>query len=244
MAKRRRISKRKLKEPDEFISTADKIISWTRENLKLIILGIIIVALVAFSIIFLRIRMKNREVEALNSFHRASEILMSAEDPSARGYQEAMDEFERIRKEYPHTAAGQLAQLQLGQGFLEQKQYDRAVETYRKFLDSKPRERLYRLFALENLGYAYEGQGDYQNALDSFQGLIDMGESFLQPLGYFHKGRCYEKLGKKEEALKNYRRFLEKFPDSTMAPTAKHKIGVLEGTSNPEGSSSPVGSTR
>ena len=236
MAKRRRISKRKLKEPDEFISTAARIISWTRENLRLILIGIIIVALVAFSMVFWRIRTKKREVEAFNSFHRASEILMSSEDPSTRGYQEAMDEFERIRREYPHTDAGQLAQLQLGQGFLEQKQYDKAVETYRTFLDNNPRERLYRLFALQNLGYAYEGQGDYQNALDSFQGLIDMGESFLQPWGYLHKGRCYEKLGEREEALRNYRRFLEKFPDSVMAPTAKHKIGVLEGSSSPAGS--------
>lgn len=235
MAKRRRISKRKLKEPDEFMSTAARTISWTRENLRLILIGFIIVALVAFSMVLWRIRTKKKEVEAFNSFHRASEILMSAEDPSARGYQEAMDEFERIRREYPDTDAGQLAQLQLGQGFLEQKQYDRAVETYRTFLDSNPKERLYRLFALQNLGYAYEGQGDYQNALNSFQELIDMGESFLQPWGYLNIGRCYEKLGKKEEALRNYRRFLEKFPDSAMASTAKHKIGILGGSYSPEG---------
>lgn len=235
MAKRRRISKRKLKEPDEFMSTAARTISWTRENLRLILIGFIIVALVAFSMVLWRIRTKKKEVEAFNSFHRASEILMSAEDPSARGYQEAMDEFERIRREYPDTDAGQLAQLQLGQGFLEQKQYDRAVETYRTFLDSNPKESLYRLFALQNLGYAYEGQGDYQNALNSFQELIDMGESFLQPWGYLNIGRCYEKLGKKEEALRNYRRFLEKFPDSAMASTAKHKIGILGGSYSPEG---------
>jgi tetratricopeptide (TPR) repeat protein len=236
VAKRRRISKRKLKEPDEFISTAARAISWTRENLRLILIGIIIVALVAFSMVFWRIRTKKREVDAFNAFHRASEILISAEDPSARSYQEAMDEFERIRREYPHTDAAQLAQLQLGQGFLEQKQYDRAVETYRTFLDSNPRERFYRLFALQNLGYAYEDQGDYQNALDSFQGLVDMGGSFLQPWGYLNIGRCYEKLGKREEALRNYRRFLEKFPDSAMASMVKHKIGVLEGSSSPTGS--------
>ena len=154
---------------------------------------------------------------------------MSAEDPSSSGYKEAMDEFERILREYPHTDAGQLAQLQLGQAFFESKQYDKAVETYRKFLDSNPRERLYRLFALQNLGYAYEGQGDYQKALDSFQGLADMGESFLQPWGYLNVGRCYEKLAKSEEALRNYRIFLEKFPDSTLAPMVKRKIGVLKG---------------
>lgn len=232
VAKRRRISKKKLKEPDEFISTAARTLLWTKENLKLILMGAIIGALVVFSIIVWRIRVKTREAEAFHAFDRASEILMSAEDPSSKGYQEALDEFERVQSEYPHTDAAQLAQLQLGKGFLELKQYDRAVETYRKFLDSNPGRKLYRLFAYENLGYAYEGQGDYQRALDSFQELVDMGESFLLPWGYLNIARCYEKLGKRQEALGNYRIFLEKFPDSTMVPMVKNKTGVLEGSSN------------
>lgn len=228
MAKRRRIPKKKLKEPDEFISTTARMITWTVENLKLLLIGIVIGALVVLSLVFWRIRARNREVEALDVFYRASEMLISAEDPSSKGYQEAIDELERIQRDYSHTDVVQLAQLQLGQGFLNSKQYDRAVETYRKFLDSNPREGLYRLLALQNLGYAYEGQGDYQKALDSFQSLVAKGESFLQPWGYLNVSRCYEKLGKREEALKTYRIFLEKFPDSAMTPMIKGKIGTLE----------------
>jgi tetratricopeptide (TPR) repeat protein len=228
VAKRRRIPKKKLKEPDEFISTTARMITWTMENLKLLLIGIIIGALVVLSLILWRIRARNREVEALDVFYRASEMLISAEDPSSKGYQEAIDELERIQRDYSHTAVVQLAQLQLGQGFLNSKQYDKAVETYRKFLDSDPREGLYRLLALQNLAYAYEGQGDYQKALDSFQSLVAKGESFLQPWGYLNVSRCYEKLGKREEALKTYRIFLEKFPDSAMTPMIKGKIGTLE----------------
>lgn len=229
MAKMKRISKKKLKEPDEFITTAAKVLLWTRENLRLILTGIIVGALVASSIVFWRIKTERREAAALNSFHRALEILTSAEDPSSKRYQEALDGFERIQREYPNSKAAQLAQLQLGQGLLESKQYDKAVETYRTFLERNPAERLYRLFALQNLGYAYEGQGDYQRALDSFQGLVDMGESFLRPSAYISIGRCYEKLGKREEALKNYRIFLEKYPESIMVPMIKNKLGTSEG---------------
>lgn len=227
MAKMKRIPKKKLKEPDEFITTTAKVLLWIRENLKVILTGVIIGALIASSIVLWRLRTEKREADALNSFHRTSEILRSTEDPSSKGYQEAMDEFERIQREYPKTEAAQLAQLRLGQGFLELKQYDRAVELYRKFLEGNPGERLYRLFALQNLGYAYEGQGDYQRALDSFQGLVNMGESFLQPWAYINSGRCYEKLGKKEEALQNYRIFLEKYPDSIMAFMVKNRLSRL-----------------
>ena len=232
MAKRRRISKKKLREPDEFISTAARVLLWTRENLKLILMGFIIGALVAFSIIVWRIRAKTREAEAFHAFYRASEILISAEDPSSKGYQEALDEFERVQREYPRTDAAELAQLQLGQGPLKLKQYAKAMETYRKFLDSNPGQKLHRLFAYQNLGYAYEGLEDYQKALDSFQELVDMGESFLQPWGYLNLARCYEKLGRRDEVLKNYRIFLEKFPDSIMVPMVKSKTGALEGSSN------------
>ncbi len=229
MVKMKRIPKKKLKEPDEFISTTARILSWTRENVRLILTGIVVGALVASSIVFWRIRTERREAAALNSFHRALEILTSAEDPPSKEYQEALNEFERIQREYPNTKASQLAQLRLGQGLLESKQYDKAVEIYSTFLKSNPAERLYRLFALQNLGYAYEGQENYQRALDSFQRLVDMGESFLSPWAYISIGRCFEKMGKKEEALKNYRIFLEKYPESTMVPIIKSKLGTMEG---------------
>jgi tetratricopeptide (TPR) repeat protein len=230
VAKIKRISKKKLKEPDEFVSTTAKVLLWTRGNLRLILTGIIVGVLVASFILLWRIRTERRETAAHNSLQHASEILASAEDPSSKGYQEALDQFERIQREYPNTKAAQLAQLRLGQELLESKQYDKAVEIYRKFLNGNPGERLYRLFALQNLGYAYEGGGDYQRALDSFQKLVEMGESFLQPWGYINVGRCYEKLGKKEEAIENYRTLLEKYPDSTMALMVRHKMGALGGT--------------
>ena len=48
--------------------------------MKPILMGVIIGALVAFSIIVWRIRAKTREAEAFHAFYRASEILMSAEE--------------------------------------------------------------------------------------------------------------------------------------------------------------------
>lgn len=232
MAKRRRISKRDLKKPDEFITATSQVLLWTMENLRFLLVAAVIGALVILSVVLWRVKMKTREADALNSFYRASDILTSAEDPTANEYQEALDEFERILREYPRTDASQLAQLQLGQGLLMSKKYDKAVETYLRFLDSDPREKLYRLLALHNLGYAYEGQGDYQKALDSFQSVVDAGESFLQPWGYLNVGRCYEKLGKQQEAIRTYRTYLEKFPDAAMIPMVRHKIGVLEESSN------------
>ena len=85
MAKRRRISKRDLKKPDEFLSVTSQVLLWTMENLRFILVGAVIGALVILSVVLWRVKTKNREVDALNSFYRASDILISAEDPLQRG---------------------------------------------------------------------------------------------------------------------------------------------------------------
>ncbi len=44
----------------------------------------------------------------------------------------------------------------------------------------------------------------------------------------FEAGRCFETLGKKEQALKQYREVLEKYPESDKVPAAKQRIDDLQ----------------
>jgi len=61
---------------------------------------------------------------------------------------------------------------------------------------------------MEGLGYSYEGKKDYEKALQAFQKIVEEGESFQLGDAYLNVGRCYEKLGKNKEALKNYKAYL------------------------------------
>jgi tetratricopeptide (TPR) repeat protein len=89
-------------------------------------------------------------------------------------------------------------------------------------------EKLYRVFAMEGLGYAYEGKKDYEKALDAYQKIVDMGDHFQMPSAYLCMGRCYERLNKSKEALESYKAFLKTSQKSVMTNAVLEKVSHLE----------------
>jgi tetratricopeptide (TPR) repeat protein len=71
-------------------------------------------------------------------------------------------------------------------------QFDSCIDRDWKFTDAH----------LEK-GIAIFKQKDYPEALQAFEMTVKVSDTY--PDGYFWLGRCYEALGKKEEAIRNYR---------------------------------------
>jgi tetratricopeptide (TPR) repeat protein len=107
-------------------------------------------------------------------------------------------------------------------------EFEEAIKAYESFLEKAGKEKIYQSFAMEGLGYSYEGKKDYEKALNAYQKIIDLGENFKLENAYLGMGRCYEKLGKNKEALENYKVFLKIYPKSQMANTILRKISNLE----------------
>jgi tetratricopeptide (TPR) repeat protein len=80
---------------------------------------------------------------------------------------------------------------------------------------------------MEGLGYAYEGKKDYEKALQAYQKILEEGENFQLANACLNMGRCYEKLGKKKEALENYKAFLKVSQKSMMTNAVLRKISIL-----------------
>ena len=78
------------------------------------------------------------------------------------------------------------------------------------------------------MGYAYEEMKDYEKALQAYQKILEMGESFETADAYLNMGRCYEKLGKNKEALENYQAFIKISEKSPVANAVLRKISILE----------------
>jgi tetratricopeptide (TPR) repeat protein len=107
-------------------------------------------------------------------------------------------------------------------------EFDEAMKAYETFLQKSGKERLYRLFAMEGLGYAHEGKKEYEKAVEAYEGMLEMGEGLQVANAYLSKGRCYEKLGKKKEALESYKTFLKVAPKAMMANAVSGRISHLE----------------
>ena len=71
--------------------------------------------------------------------------------------------------------------------------------------------------------YVHRWMRVYQNIVDKYP------NHFLTPSILMDVGRCYEKLGKVNEAINTYQKILDFFPQSTWAKEVKLKINMLKG---------------
>jgi tetratricopeptide (TPR) repeat protein len=139
-----------------------------------------------------------------------------------------LEKFDDVIHLFPRTSSGKISFLYKGNIHLQLGEFEEAIKAYQTFLQKAGKEKLYRLFAMEGLGYAHEGKKDYEKALSAYQKIVKAGESFQLAGAYFNMGRCYEKLGKNKEALENYKSFLKIAQKSQMTNAILRKISHLE----------------
>ena len=107
-------------------------------------------------------------------------------------------------------------------------EFDEAIKAYESYLEKAGKEKLYRAFATEGIGYSYEGKKDYGKAIQAYQKVVDLGEGFQLANAYLALGRCYERMGKTKEALEGYKNFAKVSQTSQMTNIALGKISTLE----------------
>ena len=114
------------------------------------------------------------------------------------------------------AASGQLDQLEnalihnnRGVSRLEQYDYRRAAEEFRRALESKPDF----LPAMVNLGIALYYDADYQKAAEQLQAALKLDAK--QPHAHFMLGLLYSKEYKKDEALQEFQKVAALYPDDS-----------------------------
>ena len=232
MRTKKKITKKKLKEPDEFISfTQQAFLFITKHFKKVVTAGIIVLALILFIVLY-QMWEKQKEVEASRDFGLAMEMYRKAgsmdRERLPSEYKNVLARFDEVITKFPGTSSGRFSLLYKGNIDLQMGEFEEAIKAYQAFLEKAGEEKLYRLFALEGLGYAYQGKKDYENALRTYQKIAEMGEGIQTADAYLNRGLCYERLGKNKEALENYKAFLKVSQKSVMTNLILRKISSLE----------------
>jgi TolA-binding protein len=106
-------------------------------------------------------------------------------------------------------------------------QLDNALALYQKVIAGTGREAAAR--SQFGIGEIQFQQKKYVEAKKSFF-KVAYGYSYprWQAAATYQSGRCFEALGMKGEAIKQYRELLEKYPQSDQAPPAKRRIAELQ----------------
>ena len=162
-------------------------------------------------------------------------------------YDQAIQEFQKIIDGYPDTKWVGEAQHGIGAAYYHQEKYDKAVKELEKAARDYPTG--YGMGStLYFLGSIYESQGRYEEAIESYQKSINYphhpwramagrsirrievltkGSDALASDLYF-LGISFEKQGKYDQALKEFQKVIDQYPNTKWAEGAQQQIRKIK----------------
>jgi tetratricopeptide (TPR) repeat protein len=178
MSKSAELSRKEIKQPDQFQAAAGEAASWlTGHRRQSLVIGgaLLIVLVVALAITGYRERRSAGAAALLSEVYRAAGGEISAVPlpgvpgpffPSDGARQKAVAQAaEKVLAEYPGTSQAALAGLARGDAQLRLGEFEAAAASYQGYLTATGRSDSFRFSALEGLALAAEGKGDVAGAL-------------------------------------------------------------------------------
>ncbi len=232
MVKRVKITKKQLKEPDEFITLTERAFIFFNQHTKKITVAGVLVVVAVVAVVLFRMSEKKNEEEAARFLGAALETYDRRVSQTGEGatpdLKDVLAKFDDIITKFPRTSSGTISQLYRGNIYLRQDQFDEALKAYTAFLDQAGKKRLYLYLGWEGLGHAYEGKKDYPKAVDAYEKMLQAGEGSQLAEARLNLGYCYEKLGKTKEALESFKAFLSGDQKSFLTDVILRKVANLE----------------
>jgi tetratricopeptide (TPR) repeat protein len=223
MVVKRRIPKKKLKEPDEFVTWGSKVTNYVLTHIGFIAVGAFLVAAIIVALFLWRQHQVTSEEVAYALLGKGVALYHQNERR-----EEALSAFSQLIKDYPRTKGGQVALLYRGRYYMLRQEYDLAVEDFQLSL-KRSSQPLLRAIALNALGNSYWAKRDYHRAIDYFRQVVASGEGWLKPYALLQIGMCWEKLGEKKKAVETYQESLKLLPPSPWGTLAKTRLKKLGG---------------
>ncbi len=137
----------------------------------------------------------------------------------------AADAYKYIKDNMSSSTATPWVLFQLGNIYYSLKNYDNAIREYNEFLDKYSSHPIATIVK-QSLGYAYEEKGLLQEAIKQFES-ISKSNGIIAAQESWDAGRCYEKLGQTNDAIRLYNRVVELSPNSNWATMAQYRLSSI-----------------
>jgi tetratricopeptide (TPR) repeat protein len=224
---RAKLTRRDLKAPDEFITFTARFLSFAGQHLPTI--GLILVGVVACVIVVwgLLAYVRGIEQDAFANLWPIERQLRSASDADAIPAASA-ERLQQIAHQFWAGEARGYAWLYLGHMRYRQADYAAAVTAYQQAVAQvQPSSLLWSLAAL-GTAYALEAGGDFRQAQDAYQRVIDAKPVGFVLEAYLGKGRAAEQSHDVETTIAAYSAVIEQFPARAGALGLADKLEALK----------------
>ena len=222
MAKKIKISRKELlKEPDQFLSSTDKAISFFTRN-RLVVIGFILICLVSGLAIFgYQNYQKSKMMKFEAMYFNMEEIVKESEQKGNNIQADLLNIRDQIESG-PHKNR---ASLLIADIYFQNKELEKAKSTYQEILNNS--SGLYYEMATIGLAYVHESMEDYIKAIDLFKMAIDSKSNFPLFQVYWSLARCYENNKDTPNALLILREMQIKFSSAAELEKIDKKIQQL-----------------
>jgi tetratricopeptide (TPR) repeat protein len=223
----KRISRKELKQPDEFQSFVANAQEFLRANLQQVIVSSSIVLAAGALAVGIYYYEVHRDNVAGDRFYSAVGEL------NKKNYAQAEADFQKLAQDEPGREVGKLAKFYLGNAYFQEGQLEKARDALVAYVpDAKDDQ--FASMAYEDLGVIYEKMGDLQKA----QGAYAQAASIVgpeQPRAQLQVARLMAAQGDKAGAIAGYQHFL------LTNPFSRDRQDVIEALAN-LGAAPPGGS--
>jgi tetratricopeptide (TPR) repeat protein len=232
---KRKIRRKELKKPDEFITFSSRIISWCQDNVRIVVgvLASVAVLILITSAVFLF--KARRETKARDLYEEALSLYQveSSTNAGAANYSMATAKLEEVKQRYHSTRVAINALMDMGNIYFQEGDYEKAIICYTDFLQRTDASHPLYEQALESLGETYEAKGSWQEAVEVYQRLASEGTPVYQAQAQLYLGRVYEAMGDQQKAMTHYDNYLNDSPALIFGEWIRVKLRRWRQAENP-----------
>ncbi|QTA83653.1 Tetratricopeptide repeat-containing protein [Desulfonema limicola] len=218
--------KQLLKEPDQFISFSTKMMNYIIKH-KIAVLsstGIVFALIIIISgIRYFSIQEENKSFALMEKALARYETLEKEKGPE-KAFEETQKDFQSIIDQYASRGGGRAARIAFANIAFQAKNFDKAVDLYKKALEDLSDDSSLKNMILSSLGYSYEGKNDYENAEKYFNMIVKGKDSLLKDDAVFNLGRIYAKMEKQDKSMEFYKKLVDEYPESMYIDMINEKI--------------------
>jgi tetratricopeptide (TPR) repeat protein len=233
---KRKIRRKELKKPDEFITFSSRIIAWCQDNVRIVVgvLASIAVLILITSAVFLF--KARRETKARDLYEEALSLYQveSSTNAGAANYSMATAKLEEVKQRYHSTRVAANALMDMGNIYFQEGDYEKAIISYTDFLQRTDASHPLYEQALESLGETYEAKGSWQEAVGVYQRLASEGTPVYQAQAQLYLGRVYEAMGDQQKAMTHYDNYLNDSPALIFGEWIRVKLRRWRQAENPK----------
>jgi len=232
LATRPKISRKELKQPDEFQSIFETAALFFEVHRTEVFIGLAALLGVAALVCAIYFYQAGKTRAAAARFERAMSELEGGK------YDAAENTLKGLAEDEPRRAVGRLSNLYLGIAYLAQKQPDKARDSFKRYLAADDSS-IFRGAALDDLAVTYEDLGDFKQAEDAYRqaAKVEGPDQVRAELGV---ARMLKRQGRRADAIAAYNDFLTQHPYAPERTIVMETLAELGAPPPPAASPAPA----